>query len=332
MKDAHLPAYRKAGFPVAAIIDQDLSRAEALAREFHVGVSGNSIQSVRPRLGMRTPYVYDVAVPAQALLSVLPGLPDDAAVLIQKPMGETLDEARAIVKLCRHKQFTAAVNLQLRWSPAMLGASALYASGAIGKLHDMEVQVSTYMPWDLWDFLRSAPRLEILYHSIHYIDLVRSWLGNPARVYARTVRNPMTARLSATKSAIILDYGEWTRATISTNHDQRVQSEQRSFVQWEGTEGLMKVQMGVNLDYPAGRPDHLLYAAKNAATMEEIPVSGNWFPDAFIGSMGSLQRFIGGETTELPTSVESTLDTMRTVEAAYLSSVSGGTALPDEPA
>jgi hypothetical protein len=48
-----------------------------------------------------------------------------------------------------------------------------------------------------------------------------------------------------------------------------------------------------------------------------------------MGSMGSLQAFVAGETKELPTSVESAMDTMRTVEAAYLSSERDGVELPE---
>ena len=329
VRDAHLPAYRKAGYPVAAIVDREPGKAAALAREFGIPIAAESLQSALQKMDASRLHVYDLAVPANAQLRVLPQIPDGSAVLIQKPMGETLEEARATVALCHEKNLKAAVNLQLRWSPAMLAARALHDAGAIGQLHDIEIRVSTYMPWKLWDFLRSAPRLEILYHSIHYVDLIRSWLGNPLQVYAKTVRNPMTAELAATKSVIILDYGDWTRAVISTNHDQRVRDEQQSYVQWEGTRGLLKAQMGVNLDYPTGRPDYLMYASKGATRMQEIPISGNWFPDAFLGSMGSLQRFVAGETKEMPTSVESTLDTMRTVEAGYLSSETGGTSLPE---
>ncbi len=82
----------------------------------------------------------------------------------------------------------------------------------------MEVLVNVFMPWDIWKFLATAPRLEILYHSIHYIDLVRAWFGNPQKVLAKTVRNPRTPGLAATKSVIVLDYGEWKRVYIATNH------------------------------------------------------------------------------------------------------------------
>jgi hypothetical protein len=45
--------------------------------------------------------------------------------------------------------------------------------------------------------------------------------------------------------------------------------------------------------------------------------------------MASLQCYVSGESNILPTSVEDAIDTMRVVEAAYLSSELGGTKLPD---
>ena len=120
-------------------------------------------------------------MPAPALLKVLPLLPDGAAVLIQKPMGETLDEAHQIVDLCHRKGMIAAVNFQLRWAPVMLAARQITDAGLLGQLHDIEVQVSVHMPWGLWSFLSTAPRLEILYHSIH-TSIWLAGLGIPRRL------------------------------------------------------------------------------------------------------------------------------------------------------
>jgi predicted dehydrogenase len=325
--DAHLPAYRKAGFPVVALVDVNREKAEGLAKAFGIPFATASIaEAIRyaPKGA-----VFDVAVPAKAIPGILPQLPDGAAVLIQKPMGETLSEAVEILRICRAKGLVAAINFQLRWAPNMLAAQALHGTGALGELHDMEVSVSVHMPWELWSFLSTAPRLEILYHSIHYVDLVRSWCGNPRRVYAKTVKSPRTAELSATKSVMTFDYGDDKRVFIAANHSHDLdQKMQRSFVQWEGMDGAMRAQMGVNLNYPVGRPDNLEYIVRGEDGWREGPVSGNWFPDAFMGSMGSLQSFVQGEAKTLPTSVEDAIDTMRTVEAAYLSSERGGVELP----
>ncbi|QNI30807.1 Gfo/Idh/MocA family oxidoreductase [Alloacidobacterium dinghuense] len=322
--DAHLPAYQKAGFPVAALVDANSARAATLAAKHSVPLATSSLDEAIAKSPKDS--IFDVAVPAGAILDVLPLLPDGSAALIQKPMGNTLAEAEQILALCRKKGMTAAVNFQLRYAPVMLAARRITDAGLLGELHDLEVRVNVFMPWELWGFLATAPRLEILYHSIHYIDLVRSWFGNPERVLAKTVRHPKTANLAATKSLITLDYGDWKRVYIATNHGHKFKNSQHSYVQWEGTEGALHAVMGVNLDYPRGRPD-TLSIAKTDEDWQTLPTVGNWFPDAFIGSMGSLQAYVTGDTDTLPTSVEDAIDTMRTVEAAYISNERDGVPL-----
>jgi predicted dehydrogenase len=319
---AHLPAYAKAGFPVIGLADRSVGKAAELAAEFGVAKSFDSVeQAIR---FAPADAVFDVAVPASQIMSILPLLPQNAAVLIQKPMGETLEEARSIRDICRQRGLTAAVNFQLRYAPNNLGAVALAEAGLLGELHDMEVQVRTYTPWHLWTFLATAPRLEILYHSIHYLDLIRSWMGEPLGVYAKTVCNPQCGTLAATKTSMILDYGEWKRVFVVTNHGHDFPESQRSFVQWEGTGGAMRMEMGVNLDYPHGKPDTLAYAERGScAGWTSLPVSGNWFPDAFAGSMGALQAYVEGSVNELPIGFESAYKTMALVEAAYRSSERG---------
>jgi predicted dehydrogenase len=328
VRDAHLPAYKKAGFPVAAITDLDRSKAEALAKQFGIPKVLAGVEEAAAYAPENA--VFDIAVPASALVKVLPHLPDGAAVLLQKPMGETLSEARAILEICRTKRLTAAVNFQLRFAPNMLAARRLEESGALGKVHDMEVKVSVMTPWHLWDFLQKAPRIEILYHSIHYVDLVRSWFGNPRTVFAKTLVSPQAPNLAPTKSVILMDYADDKRVLITTNHSHYFSAEsQESFVQWEGTDGAMRAQMGVNLNYPTGRPDTLRYVIRGDEEWKDALVMGNWFPDAFMGTMGSLQEYVEGSSPVLPTSVEDAIDTMRVVEAAYISSNSGGIKLSE---
>jgi predicted dehydrogenase len=329
VRAAHLPAYAKAGFPVIAIADSAGGKAAELASEKGIAHSFDSIQeAVR---FAPSDAIFDIAVPASQIMTILPLLPSGAAVLLQKPMGETLEEATAIRDDCRQRGIVAAVNFQLRYSPNNLAAVALERAGLLGELHDMEVQVRTYTPWKLWTFLATAPRLEVLYHSIHYLDLIRSWFGNPMGVYAKTVRNPQTAALAATKSSIILDYGEWKRVFVVTNHGHDLPAKtHRSFVQWEGTGGAIRMDMGVNLDYPKGVPDTLSYAERSSSNPQwiDLPVKGNWFPDAFVGSMGALQSYVEGSTAELPIGFESAYETMALVEAAYRSSARPAEPLP----
>src|SRR4051812_26623941 len=99
--DAHLPAYAKAGFPVAALVDVNREKAETLAKRFSVALGTDSIaEAIR---FAPADAVFDVAVPAKSIPNILPQLPNGSAVLIQKPMGDNLAEALDILRLCRAK-------------------------------------------------------------------------------------------------------------------------------------------------------------------------------------------------------------------------------------
>ena len=332
VKDAHLPAYHKAGFRIIGIYDKDAAKAKALAGTFETGRVCKSLDEA-VELG-RGRAIFDVAVPAAAILDVLPSLPDGAGVLIQKPMGENLTQAREIRNLCHQKKLKAAINFQLRYAPLALAARSLIQQGAIGAVYNVDFRVNVYTPWHLWTFLEGIPRVEILYHSIHYLDLIRSFLGDPRGVYAMTLRHPKAPRLAATRSNIILDYGDTVMASVSANHHHEFgPRHQESYVKWEGERGAIKARLGVNLNYPEGLPDSFEYYLLNNGDppqWQSVDLKGTWFPDAFIGTMASVMRFVEGSSTELPTSVDDAFRTMAVVEAAYRSSESGATEISYE--
>ncbi|MGH9326893.1 MAG: Gfo/Idh/MocA family protein [Terriglobia bacterium] len=326
VRDAHLPAYRKAGFRVAGIYDLNLDRACSLATQFGVDRVFSSMQSAASEAPGNA--VFDIAVPAPAILDVLPHLPGGRGVLIQKPMGEDLEQARRILEVCRRKQLRAAVNFQLRYAPYVLAARSLIEQGVIGELHDMEVRVTVYTPWQLWTFMQGIPRVEITYHSIHYLDLLRSFLGEPRGVYAKTMKHPFSPALAPTRSTIILDYGDTVRACVSTNHGHVFgRRHQESFIKWEGTKGAIIAEMGLLMNYPAGEPDEMEFCSFDETTPPEwnsVKIEGSWFPDAFIGTMASVMRWVDDPEHQAATSVDDAFKTMAVVEAAYRSSDRGG--------
>jgi len=332
VRTAHLPAYAKAGFPVIAVADEILEHAESVGREYGIQ---HAFRSTEDAVQFAPPdAVFDIAIPASQLVHVLPRLPDGSSVLMQKPMGETLEEATRIRTICRDKGLIAAVNFSLRYSPNHLAVRALADAGLLGTIHDIEVQVRTLTPWQLWTFLAAAPRLEILYHSIHYFDLIRSWLGNPERVAAKTVKSPHNPGLAATKTIAILDYGDSVRVFVATNHSHEFgPAYQHSFVQWEGTAGAARMTMGVYLDYPRGRPDEVEYARRGSRTdaWTAVPIGGNCFPDSFIGTMAALQCYVEGSAATLPSHFEDAYQTMQLVEALYRSSENGAAQVFLEP-
>jgi predicted dehydrogenase len=326
VRDAHLPAYSKAGLRVAAICDLVPGKARELAARFGIPRAAADVRDLIENAPSGA--VFDVAVPASEVLPILKDLPDGAAALIQKPLGENLAQARAIRELCRARRLTAAVNFQLRFAPAVEQARRLITEGRLGTLTDIEVRVTCYTPWEMWPFLENAPRVEIIYHSVHHVDLIRSFCGDPSAVYAKTLKHPRAPKLASTRSTIILDYGDSVRANITANHAHAYgPKHQESYIKWEGTRGAIKTRMGVLLDYPHGMPDAFEYVELDGSERPEwksLPLDGTWFPDAFWRRMANLMAYLDGTSPELAASVEDACRTMAVVESAYASSESGG--------
>ena len=236
------------------------------------------------------------------------------------------------MEVCRRKNFVAAINCQLRFAPYVSAARYLIEQGYIGKVYDMEVRVTIQTPWEIFPHVIIHPRLEIQYHSVHYIDLIRYFLGDLKSVMAKTLKHPAKT-LSSSRSTILFDYGDTLHAVINTNHDHAFgPTHQESFIKWEGTKGAIKAKMGLLMDYPHGVPDKFEYCIPEEGKEPEwrtVPLEGSWFPDAFVGTMSSVMRYKEGSSHVLPTSVEDVIKTMAVVESAYISSDTGGVVVAD---
>ena len=323
MQTAHLPAYRAMDFPVAGIFDIRREVAVRTAASFGVPRVFDSMADACASAGV----VYDVAVPGDQTLDVLERLPTGAAVLVQKPMGGDLAQARAIRTRVRDRGMTAAVNLQLRFSPGMLALRDLLHRGMLGELVDVDVRIVIDQPWHLWPFLERVPRLELPYHSIHYLDAIRWIAGEPLGVYCRAARHPGLPALPDTRSSIILNYGDRLRCSLVLNHTHRAGPRHRaSQLVVEGTRGAARLTWGVNLSYPAGPADTMEVSLEGE--WRPVPLRGSWFIEAFEGPMSNLQRFVAGEDRELVGSVDDAIRTMAVVDACYTSSDGGGTPIP----
>lgn len=328
VRNAHYPAYQKAGLTIHSVYDKNPEVAKSMARDFNIPNVSNSLHDAIQRAPANA--VFDLAVPAQAIAETLLHLPDESAVLIQKPLGETLDQATQIRTICREKSLKAAVNFQLRTSPQALKIRELVTQKTIGEILEIDVKVTVQTPWADWEFLEKSPRMEIVYHSIHYLDFIRCLLGEPVGVKANSIKHPASPKLHSSRSVVVLDYGPQTRAQVVTYHAHNFgPSHQESQIRIEGTEGCIVYQMGLNMDYPGGVGD-FLDLATHSHPWQRFPIEGSWFPEAFIGPMQALQNWADNPDQPAETNVEDAYQTMRLVEAAYLDAESSGTPYPPD--
>ncbi|WP_047457215.1 Gfo/Idh/MocA family protein [Rhizobium rhizogenes] len=324
--DAHLPAYKKGGFPVVGLYDPNAEKAQALADQWGIHAFTTEAEALAVEGA-----IFDLATPPVAHAAILAKLPHGSFALIQKPMGSDLAGATEILRVCRERDIKAAVNFQLRFAPMMLALHDAIEKGYLGEVVDFDAWLALATPWGLWPFLKGLPRIEIAMHSIHYLDFIRGLLGNPKGVHAKTIGHP-NHEMAQTRTAAILDYGDRVRCVLSVNHDHDFGRKfQACEFRISGTKGAAYIKLGVNLDYPRGEPDELWIKPDGGSDWVEVKLEGAWFPDAFVNRMANLQRFASGEDKVLVGSVEDAWQTMALVEAAYQSSAQPATPIAELP-
>lgn len=250
----HLPAYKLAGFSVKGIFDIDQNKAIDVAKQWNIPhVYNNLTEACTPSSNENI--IYDLAIPSIQIVPTLQHMPRNSHALIQKPMGERLMDSHAIVKKCQERNIRGSINFQLRYAPYILALKDAIHRGWLGdRIVTVEIHVNDHMPWTSWPFLATALRLELTYHSVHYVDLVRDLLAphNPIALHCRTSKHAAMPHLTPVRSSYSFEYAHdpMLYVNIYTNHHHRWGTKHaQSYVLVEGTGGAAKAQIGDNLAY-----------------------------------------------------------------------------------
>ncbi|MCH4554146.1 Gfo/Idh/MocA family oxidoreductase, partial [Aestuariibaculum sp. L182] len=133
MSKAWFEAARTIGdIDIVGVVDLAKERAEARIAEFGLGaaIASDSLSAV---LAKTSPdLLFDVVVPAARHATVAAGLDAGCHVLSEKPMAETMDEARDLVWRARGAGRIHAVVQNRRYLAQIRRIRQLVASGAIG--------------------------------------------------------------------------------------------------------------------------------------------------------------------------------------------------------
>jgi predicted dehydrogenase len=319
---AHLPAYRKAGFRVLVCFDQNREAAEKTAREHGIPRVAASIDEM---LDDPVIAIVDIAVTPWAQAAIAERvIAAGKHLLCQKPLADRYGDAVRVVALARDQGVTLAVNQQMRWDAGIRVSRQLIERGALGNPADARIEVSIRTPWQMWPWIAQSERLEIMYHSIHYLDALRYLFGDPPRVTSFHDRWPGQPEVGETRTLTVFEYPSDLRVTIDVNHHNWSDDAYARF-RFLGTEGIITGTLGLLYDYPTGRVDTLAYQPnREPRQWHGANLSTWWIPDAFVGPMASLMEAIqtGGEPL---TAGADNLGTLRAVFAAYRSAAEGRT-------
>lgn len=314
---AHLPAYKAHHLNVLACYDLRAEAAEKTAQEHGIPTVYAELDQM---LADERIEIVDIAVQPWAQPGIaVKALEAGKHLLCQKPLAVSYEDALVIVEAARRTGRKVAVNQQMRWDSGIAAAKDLITRGFIGQPTDAQIQVSSITPWHMWPWLAQSPRLEIQYHSIHYLDSMRYLFGDPEWVTSRHTRYPLQKARAETKTVTVLDYPSGMQVLVAVNHYDESGDNYAEF-RFLGTEGLIKGTIGLMYNYPTGRIDTLQAHSKSFAPdlWFDVKLEGLWVPDAFIGPMASLMEAIQTDSKPI-TDIEDNLCTLRMVDACYLS-------------
>jgi len=258
--------------------------------------------------GLNVVAVFDVdAKKARTVASEfsIPAVADSAEALIATPGVDIVDIA-------------VLPSIQPEIVPLGIAAARdLITQGALGRVTEAQIQVSVSTPLHLWAWIAESPHLDIKIHSTHYLDALRSILGDPEWVTSVHGRYPDQAPvMGETVTKTVLEYADGTQGLVATNHYNEHGAPYAEF-RFLGTDGTLQGTLGLMYDYPNGRPDTLsLY--RDGSEVQVFDLDTKWLPDAFLGPMSDLMDAIA--TGRQPaTAGRQMLPTLAIGEAAYLS-------------
>lgn len=321
VSECHLVSYQKAGYTVAAIASRTKANAETVAERFSIPVVHENYEAL---LDDATLEVLDIAVPPQqqpALIRAACERGTAKAILAQKPLCLEFSEARELVEGCEQAGILLAVNQNMRHDPSVKAGKELLEKGELGDPVFATIDMRGIPHWQPWQEETGGATLKIM--SIHHLDCMRYWLGDPERIFCSMRPDPRTQ--FAHEDGIctyVLEYANGVRAVIVDDvwtgpAQEGCPGDIRIRWRLEGLDGLAIGDIGWCKD-PYTSPSTLRYARKGDDTFQEPELEGSWFPDAFAGTMGDVFASLeSGEACAL--SARDNLKTLALIEAALLS-------------
>jgi len=326
MAECHLAAYAEAGFRVAAIASRTRARAKEVARRWDIETVHDD-----PEALIKDPAVeiVDIAYPPDLQPDIIRAAlrqPHVKAVLAQKPLALSLEDAIALRREADASGKILSVNQNMRYDQSMRVLKQILDAGDLGEAVFAQIDMHAIPHWQR--FLADYDRLTLANMSVHHLDVLRFLFGEVDEITTVARSDPRTAFAHSdgiTSSALRFRSGVlavsvedvWTGPREAGYEDDQ-------HIRWRvnGTEGVAKGTIG----WPRGVPSTLTYASTRSTGGAWVTPAWRtmWFPHAFIGVMEQLQYALktGGEPA---LSVADNIRTIALVEAAYLSANEGRT-------
>lgn len=312
---AHLTAYRAAGWRVVALCDLDESRARERQREFYP--DAQVCTDHRAVLKRDDIDVVDIAThPPERAPLLRSALLAGKHVLSQKPFVTDIDYGKRLCDLADRQGVRLAVNQNGRWAPHVAWTRLAIARGLLGDVFAAHLGGHWDHNWVGQHAVFNRVHHIILYdYAIHWFDMLNCYLPErrPLRVHASTAR---AAGQKAAPPLLGQAMVEFDAAQASLVFDAAT-----PFGSWE--HGYVAGARGsIHYTGPSLQEQALTLTTARGAFSPAL--KGRWFPDGMAGTMGELLCAI--EEKRQPSN--SGRDNLRSLEMCFAALVAAETGKP----
>jgi predicted dehydrogenase len=179
-RNAHLPGFRAAGVPVAAICDLNPGPAQALARQYGIA---NVYSDYKEMIEREKPTSVHVLLPNVAHREpVLFALAAGANVLCEKPLATSVAEAQEMFDAAQAARRTLMAAQSWRFEPASRAIKRLVDAGELGEIYYAEATAMRRMGipmWGMFHYKEHSHGGALLDIGVHMLDLAIWLMGNP---------------------------------------------------------------------------------------------------------------------------------------------------------
>lgn len=179
-----------------AIVSRHPDRARALAKHY-AGVTPTFTSDLSTIAADPAIQMVIVATPPSVRHSIIEPLAKAGKhILLEKPVGRTTQEAEEIVDICENAGVTLGILFQHRKRAPSIVATDLVATGNLGQLGLVEINVPLWRDQSYYEELGRGTYARdgggvMLTNAIHSIDLALSLTGPVTRVQAMTATTPL---------------------------------------------------------------------------------------------------------------------------------------------
>jgi predicted dehydrogenase len=319
----HLHGWRDAsGVEIVAICDRSDERLRIAGETFGID---RRYQDAAAMIAHEKLDFVDIATTAHSHRALVElAAASGLAVICQKPIAPTLEDAKAIVAACEAAGVPLMIHETFRWQSPIQKVKSILDAGVIGVPFWGRVSFrSAYDVYSGQPYLAEGRRFIVEDLGIHALDVARFLLGDALNVSARIKRvNPKIKGEDV--ATMLLDHGDGVASVVDCSYASELETElfPQTILEIDGTHGTLRLGAGYQLTVTAnGRtsrqdlsPLLLPWASKPWHNIQESValIQQHW--------VDCLRQ---GQETQ--TSGRDNLQTFALVEAVYRSAETGQT-------